>query len=163
MGVNIPGELADLLNELGFTWPKSDETALVEVGGLWVDFADAVDRASVDARALIAELPAVNLGADLDSFLTTWDGDGSASATLDDGSAGTLVVGAGLYVCSAIVLALKINVIVQLTLLVIEICQAIVTASATAGLSLAEIPVFKRLTGIAIDFLVNEALGVVLG
>ena len=115
MGINIPGELADLLNELGFTWPKSDETALIDLGGAWVDFANAVDRATADAQTMIADLPGSNVGSDLESFLSTWDGDGSA------------------------------------------------TAPATAGVSLAAIPVFKRLTNIAIDFLINEALGVVLG
>jgi hypothetical protein len=73
------------------------------------------------------------------------------------------MVGAGLMVCAGIVLALKINVIVQLTMLVIEIAQAIATAVVTFGASLLEIPLFKEITQLIIDQLLNMAIDKVLG
>ena len=59
--------------------------------------------------------------------------------------------------------ALKINVIVQLTLLLVEIIEAIATTEVTFGASLLEIPAFKKLTDIAINFLMSQAMEVVLG
>jgi hypothetical protein len=73
------------------------------------------------------------------------------------------VIGGALFVCAAVVLALKINVIVQLTILAIEILEAIVTAPETFGASLLEIPVFKKLTDMLINLLISQAMEVVLG
>ena len=58
---------------------------------------------------------------------------------------------------------MKINVIVQLTILLIQIIQAIATAAPTFGASLLEIPVFKKLTDIVLGVLIDQAIGVVLG
>lgn len=69
-----------------------------------------------------------------------------------------MVGGAGLMICAAIVLALKIAVIVQLTLLAIQIAQAIATAGPTFGASLLEIPVFQTLTRTIVGNLMQEAL-----
>lgn len=67
-------------------------------------------------------------------------------------------------ICAGIVLALKVNVIVQLTLLAIQIAQAIATAAVTFGASLLEIPIFKKIiTGVIIDQLLNYATEAVLG
>jgi hypothetical protein len=68
------------------------------------------------------------------------------------------IIGAGLMVCAGIVLALKINVIVQLVQLAIEIASAIAEAVATFGASLLEIPIFKEITSLIIDQLINMAL-----
>jgi hypothetical protein len=61
------------------------------------------------------------------------------------------------------VLALKINVIVQLTILLIEIIQAIATAAPTFGASLLEIPVFKKITDMAINLIISQAMEAILG
>ncbi|MEE3920570.1 hypothetical protein V2I01_27060 [Micromonospora sp. BRA006-A] len=57
-----------------------------------------------------------------------------------------MLLGAGLIICAAIVLALKIAVIVQLAILAFEVAQAIATAVVTFGASLAEIPIFQIIT-----------------
>jgi hypothetical protein len=66
-------------------------------------------------------------------------------------------------ICSGVVLALKINVVVQLTLLAIEIAQAITTAVATFGASLLEIPIFKSITGLILEQLLAFATEAILG
>jgi len=82
---------------------------------------------------------------------------------LAEGITAAQAIGATLIVCAAAVLALKINVIVQLTILAVEILEAVLTAPETFGASLLEIPVFKKLTDMAINFLISQALEVVLG
>lgn len=163
MGLDLPGELADLLNELGYVWPKSDETRLFDLGQSWLAFADQAAQASQEAKAAVEGLGASNVGADIDAFMRAWQGEESAVASLDSGATGAQVLGGALFVCAGVVLALKINVIVQLTILAIEIIEAIATAAPTFGASLLEIPVFKKLCDLALNFLISQAMEAVTG
>jgi hypothetical protein len=159
----IPGELADLLNELGYTWPKSDEEKLFELGQQWISFAGTLESFGQEAQAAASQVTADSSGMSVEAFAAKWQGDDSPASVLAEGETGAQVLGACVMVCAGIVLALKINVIVQLTILLIEIIQAIATAVPTAGASLLEIPVFKKLTDIVINFLIGQALEVLLG
>ncbi|MEH1168089.1 hypothetical protein V6V47_22160 [Micromonospora sp. CPCC 205539] len=163
MGIMLPGELAGLLNELGYTWPKSDETKLFELGQLWLGLADSIQQAAAEGTAAAQRVLDGNQGDALDAFRQRWEADGSSMSVLQDGGAGARMVGATLFVCAIIVLALKINVIVQLVILLVQIIQAIATAAPTFGASLLEIPIFKKLTDMVLGMLVDQAIGVVLG
>ena len=163
MGLMIPGELADLLNELGYIWPKSDETKLFELGQQWIDFASGVDQIAQDADTSAALAWSSNRGEAIEAFKRYWSADDAPSKSGHSGTNGSFAVGGALIVCAAAVLALKINVIVQITILVIEIAEAVATAVPTFGASLLEIPVFKKLTDMVINLLISEAMEVVLG
>jgi|SRR5918999_154584 hypothetical protein len=159
----IPGELANLLNELGYTWPKSDETKMVELGRQWMRFGGDTQGLVGDAEAGAGKVWPDNAGQAMEAFRAKWESGDSALSVARDGATGAQVVGAAMFVCAGIVLALKINVIVQLTILLIEIIQAIATAGPTFGASLAEIPLFKKLTDIAINIIINQAMEAILG
>jgi hypothetical protein len=58
---------------------------------------------------------------------------------------------------------LKVNVIAQLAWLLAAIVEAIATAEFTFGASLLEIPAFKKLADMAINFVINQAMQVILG
>jgi hypothetical protein len=163
MGIELPGELADLLNELGYIWPKADEQKLFALGQHWMGFASTLQGLHEDAGAAAQPVWSDNTAAGVDAFQQAWGQDTAGHAVLGRGQAGAQVIGGGLMVCAAAVLALKINVIVQLSLLVIEIIEAIATSEVTFGASLLEVPVFKKLTDMAINFLINQAMEVVLG
>ncbi|MGQ5261734.1 WXG100-like domain-containing protein [Micromonospora sp. ZYX-F-536] len=163
MGIMLPGELAGLLNELGYTWPKSDETKLFELGQMWMELADSLQQAAADGAAAAQRVLDGNQGDALAAFQQRWESGGSAISVLRDGGAGARMVAATLFVCAIIVLALKINVIVQLVILLVQIIQAIATAAPTFGASLLEIPIFKKLTDMVLGMLVDQAIGVVLG
>lgn len=163
MGIMLPGELAGLLNELGYTWPKSDETQLFELGQLWLELAGSLQRTAAEGAAAAQRLLDGNSGEAIAAFGKRWAAEGSAISVLHNGATGAQMVAATLFVCALIVLALKINVIVQLTILLVQIIQAIATAGPTFGGSLLEIPVFKKLTDVVLGILVDQAIGVVLG
>ncbi|RKR87025.1 hypothetical protein BDK92_1297 [Micromonospora pisi] len=163
MGLQLPGELADLLNELGYTWPKADETKMFELAQMWFGFADQVAPLPAQAHAAGQSVLAQNNGPATDAFAKLWTANSAAVPVLDNAVTGAQAIGAALIVCAAVVLALKISVIVQLTILLIQIIQAIATAAPTFGASLLEIPVFKKLADIAIDYLVGQALEALLG
>jgi len=159
----LPGEVADLLNDLGYIWPKSDETKLFELGQHWIDFGSTIDEVAQDADHAAALAWSSNRGDSIEAFRRYWSADDAPSHSCHAGTTGSIAVGGALIVCAAAVLALKINVIVQLTILLIEIAEALATAVPTFGASLLEIPVFKKLTDMLINLLISTAMEVVLG
>ncbi|KAB1908415.1 hypothetical protein J5U46_15405 [Micromonospora tulbaghiae] len=163
MGMTLPGELVSLLGMLGYTWPEADETKLLEMGQAWLAFPDRLRTPVADADRSAQQMWTQNRDDAIERFQTSWQAADSAKTNLDDGASAAALIGTGLMVCAGIVLALKINVIVQLTLLAIQIAQAVATAAVTFGASLLEIPIFKLITGVLIDQLLNMATEAVLG
>jgi hypothetical protein len=162
MGLQLPGELVSLLSMLGYTWPQADEEKLFEMGHAWLKFAGGFPEPLEDANAQAQRVWSGNQGEGIDSFRQAWSGHDAPMASLQDAVTASNIIGAGLMVCAGIVLALKINVIVQLVQLAIAIAQAIATAAVTFGASLAEIPIFKQITSMIIDQLINMALEAIL-
>jgi hypothetical protein len=162
MGLQLPGELISLLGLLGYSWPEADETKLFEVGQSWIGFGSTLRGITGDADAEAQRVWSANIGEGIDAFRTAWEAEEGPTANLDDAAQGCLMVGAGMIVAAGIVLALKINVIVQLVTLAIQIAQAIATAAPTFGASLAEIPVFKIIAGLIIDQLISMAVDALL-
>lgn len=162
-GLQIPGALADLLNMLGYTWPKSDEVKMFELGQKWLEFGGKVQSLHGAATPHGTQVLTANQGLEIEAFRTRWEDEHAAPKVTKDGGTAGMVIGAGLFVAAALVLALKIAVIVQLTILAIQIAQAIATAVATFGASLLEIPIFKKLADLALDLIIDQVLNVILG
>ncbi|TYB46903.1 hypothetical protein [Actinomadura chibensis] len=162
MGLQLPGELRSLLSMLGYNWPEADEVKLLEMGNAWLRFAGSHSGPLGEADSQAQRVWQANKGDDIEAFRTSWTADDSPNSNLQDFTTAATIVGAGLMICGGIVLALKINVIVQLTILAIEIAQAIATAGPTFGASLAEIPIFKEITGALIDIIIDQALQAIL-
>ncbi|MFC4912842.1 hypothetical protein [Actinomadura gamaensis] len=163
MGLQLPGELRSLLNMLGYSWPEADESKLLEMGQAWLRFAGTVGEPVADAHGHAQLVWTAHQAAGVEAFQHAWSEREAPHANLEDARTAAQVIGAGLMVCGAIVLALKINTIVQLTILAFEIAEAIATAPETFGASLAEIPIFKEITGALIDQLINMAIEAILG
>ena len=162
-GLDLPGGLITLLNDLGYVWPDADEVRLLQIGHAWVDLQGALAPHLQAANTAAAGVWAANSGTDVDAFKTLWGEDGAASDTLTKDMSGVVIVGALVMVCAAVVLTLKIWVIAQLVLLAIAVVQAIATAPITFGASLLEIPVFKEIADRIINLLISKALQVLLG
>jgi hypothetical protein len=162
MGMQIPSELASLLNMLGYTWPEADEEKLYNLGQIWSDFGNGLNEVIEDASATAQKVWNNNRGDTISAFQETWSSNEEAVAVLREAAQGAQIVGICSTICAGIVLALKINVIIQLTALAIQIAQAIATAVVTFGASLLEIPIFKMITGYIIDKLIDEAITKVL-
>jgi hypothetical protein len=162
MGLQLPGELISLLGMLGYNWPEADEEKLYDLGSLWTSYSTTLASSVRDLDGAAAAVWQQNSGDAITAFRQNWSDPESPPANLRDGADGANLIGVGLYVAAGVVLTLKINVIVQLTVLAIEIAQAIATAPETFGASLAEIPIFKEITGLIINELLNYAISAVL-
>ena len=163
MGMTLPSELERLLNDLGFNWPEIDEQRLFELGQSWTAYGGRLEQIGGDAQRAAQQGWSGNSGAAIDAFKERWEDEQSPAEILHKGATAGHALGAILMVCAAIVLALKINVIIQLTILLIQIIQAIATAGPTFGASLAEIPVFKAIQQMIINLIINEAINAILG
>lgn len=162
MGLTLPGELASLLSMLGYEWPRSDETALFQLAGEWTGMADQISSSVAQLESAARLVLENNRGASISAFAGEWTDKESAARNIADAADPARVIGIGLMMAAGVVLALKIQVIIQLTLLAIQIAQAIATAPATFGASLLEIPIFKMITGMIIDQLIGMAVSAVL-
>jgi hypothetical protein len=162
MGLQLPGELVPILGMLGYSWPEGDEEKLLRIGHDWLGFASDSGRPIEDSHGHAQQVWSANKGDGIDAFQRSWNEHDAAPSNLRDGLTASNIIGAGLMVSAAVVLALKINVIVQLVQLAIEIASAIAEAVATFGASLAEIPIFKEITSMFLDQLINLAIDAVL-
>ncbi|GIF45599.1 hypothetical protein DFJ67_0767 [Asanoa ferruginea] len=162
MSLELPGELRSLLGVLGYTWPEADEDKLFEMGEAWLRFATTLDSLTSSAQAEAAPVWSGNTGADIAAFQRWWTNEDSPLASMRDGMPAAVLTGTGLIICGTIVLALKVAVIVQLTILAVEIAQAIATATVTVGASLAEIPIFQQVSRIAVGALFDQVISTLL-
>lgn len=162
MGLQLPSELVTFLQMVGYNWPQADETKLFEMGQRWVSFSSTLGDVMSNADSTAAAVWNENSGSDIAAFADHWSNEEGPSKILADGSTASTLVGSGMVICSAIVLALKVQVIVQLVTLAIQIAQALATAAVTFGASLAEIPVFQQISrsiiGMLIDQVINQLL-----
>ncbi|MGC4744080.1 hypothetical protein ACLQ28_00215 [Micromonospora sp. DT201] len=162
MGLTLPGELVSLLSMIGYDWPESDETALFQLAGEWTGMADRINGSVAQLESAARTVLDTNRGESFTAFAEEWNDGESAARNIADATDPTNIIAIGLMAGAGIVLALKIQVIVQLILLAIQIAQAIATAVVTFGASLLEIPIFKMITGMIIDQLIGMAVDTVL-
>ena len=77
---------------------------------------------------------------------------------LAEGTIGMFLTGAGMMVCAATVLALKIACIIQLAILAVQIAAAIAAAAATMGIAAAALPAIYAVGCEILMSLVQEAV-----
>lgn len=160
--MDIPSELASLLSAIGYDWPESDEESLFNLAGEWSGMADQISGKVDSLNAAAKSLIESNIGEDIDAFGEEWGDAESAVNNIADAADPSNIVNVVLTVAAGLVLALKIQVIVQLVLLAVQIAQAIATAAVTFGASLLEIPIFKEITGLIVDQLIGLVIDQVL-
>ncbi len=162
MGLDLPGPLETLLNDLGFTWPEVDEMDLFSTGSSWLSLGSSISSAQQSAQAAAQQVSSANQGEAIEAFIKKWSGSNAPAQVLGDASTGVELGGAALFLCAGVVLGLKINTIINLTILAFEIASAIAEAVPTFGASLAEIPVFKEITQRIINAVINEAVNAIM-
>ena len=162
MGMQLPSELRSFLSMIGYDWPEPDEEKLFDLGNTWTDLADqvtgAIDKLESAAKTVIDN----NVSAEIDAFKSEWEDGESAVRNIQDLGEPSNIISIGLMIAAGVVLALKLQMIVQLVTLAIQIAQAIATAVVTFGASLLEIPIFKMITSMLVEQIINMALEAVL-
>jgi len=158
MGLDLPGALASLLQMLGYNWPKGDESKLFEIGQKWMSFSSTLTNAANSGQQVAQQVWAQNKGQNIQKFEDHIQHADGPIKVLQNASTAATLTGAGMTVCAGIILALKTSVITQLSILAVQIAQAIASAIATFGASLAEIPIFEQISQRLIDMLLNQVI-----
>ena len=158
MGLQLPGWLTEPLSWIGLTWPEADEELLFEAGQQWIAFAGQLRTVAQSANGAAESVWTENEGFSVDAFRAWWNKDDGPRARLMEDAVAAEVIGCALIVFAGVTLALKIAFIVQLTILAIEVAQAIATAVATFGATTAEVPGFIAATRIVCRQLLKEAV-----
>lgn len=158
MGISLPGELVSLLNILGYNWPKGDESKLFEIGQKWMSFSGTLSNVAQSGQQAAQQVWQQNTGQNIRAFQDHWNHEDGPQKVLHNGSTAATLTGAGMTIVAGIVLALKTNVIIQLTILAVQIAQAIATAVVTFGASLAEIPIFEQISQRIVGEIINQVI-----
>jgi hypothetical protein len=163
MDLTPPADVVSVLQDLGFQFPEANQITMLRIGQAWTGFADRARQPLQDAQDAAERVWTANLGKAIDAFEQAWSQSRGAHANLMNAATGGEGIGIGLMVCAAIVLALKINEIVNGTTLLIETASAVAEALPSLGTSLLEIPVFKEITGKLINLAISLAMNAVMG
>ena len=121
MGLQLPSELVGLLNMLGYNWPESDEESIFNLAGELTGMADQISGRVESLNAAASTLLESNFGAEIDAFRSEWDDAESAVRNIADAANPTNLINIGLTIAAGVVLALKVQVIVQLVILAFQI------------------------------------------
>ncbi|WP_344880930.1 hypothetical protein [Nonomuraea antimicrobica] len=161
--MQLPTGLRKFMDMSGRHWPMSDEEKLLKIGLAWLGMSGDMGRLTGDAATFAAGTWAAQEGDGITAARDVWEAADSPYKNLVDGLTGADVVGLGLMVCAAIVLVLKVNFVVQLIQLALQLFQAMAAVPATMGASTLQVPALMEITGRLLDLCVTVAMNGVMG
>ncbi|WP_045744081.1 hypothetical protein [Actinoplanes rectilineatus] len=163
MTITLPPELVEPLSWIGLSWPEADEDRLYADGRAWIEHAARLRAHATQADSAARRVWTENEGASVEAFERWWNGADGPGRHLADSALAAEMIGAGLIAMAGVTVAAKTAFIAQLTVLAFQVGQATATAFATAGVTLAEIPVFVAGTRLACREIVHRSLQTVEG
>ncbi|GAA2170639.1 hypothetical protein GCM10009846_01740 [Agrococcus versicolor] len=164
MALTIPGELAWVLDLLGFEWPQLDEDAIHQAAHIMRQFEEDLNSAIDAADANVQEAYASVTGSFARAHADAWDEERSGSMRQLSDLVGPAATGVDLF-ADAIV-ALKLKVIAELVItaaqIAVAIASAFVTFGAGAAVQAAILVARKKALDILADIMIDAAVGQVL-
>jgi len=164
MALTIPGELAWVLDLLGFEWPQLDEDAIHQAAHIMRQFEEDLNSAIDAADANVQEAYASVTGSFARAHADAWDEERSGSMRQLSDLVGPAATGVDLF-ADAIV-ALKLKVIAELVItaaqIAVAIASAFVTFGAGAAVQAAILVARKKALDILTDIMIDAAVGQVL-
>lgn len=160
--ITLPDELSSLLNMLGFMWPNTDETEVMQMGQDWMQWSGTLQQQLTQLETEASAIWQENISDDVEAFQDWWNNDESPQARLTEAIEGAQEGANGLITSAMIILGLKIAVMVQLVILAIGIAKAIAAAAPSFGASLGLIPVLKMTARMIIGMLIEQAVWAIL-
>jgi hypothetical protein len=154
----VAAELTEPLGWVGLDWPAADEELLFEAGQQWIAYGEQLAQIAQRADAVAGGVWSSSSGEAAEAFRAWWtEGEGPARRLAEDAAA-ALLIGAALVAFAVVTLALKINFVVQLVILAVEVAQAIATAFVTFGATMAEVPGFVAATRVICRQLIKQVV-----
>lgn len=162
MSINLPGDLAWVLNMLGYDWPEIDEDEVRRGAGFTRDFRTDLEGALQQADSTINnDFGSIIQTGAAKSLMNAWDENKSSNITkmyeLLDPAASAMDIFA------AAVEALKLKVIAELVITAAQLAIAAATAFVTAGASAAANAAIMFARKKALDFVTNVIIDQLIG
>jgi hypothetical protein len=157
--LQLPSELTTFLNVIGYKWPESDETKLFQMGQRWVKFGSEMNQVLDTAERGASKVWSENSGQDIAKFAEHWKHAEGPAKIMKDAASAAQLIGTGMCVISAIILALKMQMIMQLVQLMIQTLHALAMATPTFGASLSWIPIYNQITSRLVGMLIDQVVG----
>src|SRR5262245_54735840 len=118
MTITLASGMTWAMEHLGFVFPDSDEDKLSAMGQSWTRFASTMDGLIAEADRYAQAVKNDNQGESISAFWDAWSAADGPAQALRANVEGARIIGAGLSTAAAIVLALKLKVISEVTLFV---------------------------------------------
>jgi hypothetical protein len=160
--LQLPSELTTFLNVIGYRWPESDETTIFQMGQKWMKFGNDLEQVLNTAERGASQVWQQNSGQDITRFAEHWKGSEGPAKVMQDAANAAQLIGTGMCVISAIILALKTQMIVQLVQLMIQTLHALAMAVPTFGASLSWIPIYNQITSRLVGMIIDQVVGKLL-
>jgi hypothetical protein len=158
VSLQLPGELTEPLGWIGLVWPQADEDKLREDGQTWISHGAKLRGQAQHATDVARRVWTQNTGESIEALEAWWNAAKGPGRNLENAALAAELIGAGLIIMAGITLALKIAFIVQLTILLVEVGQAIATAFVSFGATTAEIPGFIAATRLICRELISKLI-----
>jgi uncharacterized protein YukE len=161
MALNIPSELAFVLNVLGFEWPQLDEDEIHRGAHIIRQFRDDIEGLMDQADSTVNERVSSAFTAQAaNAHVAGWNDAreqnmGQLCEILDGAATGVDVFGHA-------VLALKLKVIAELVITAAQLAAAAAAAAATLGIGAAATPAIIFARKKVMDYVVGEAVAAVV-
>ena len=154
----VKAKVIELLNYLGYPWPTTEPGALRSAGQAWSSLQPTLQGWVAELEAGVRHISSQNSGPATTAavnYLNTGDSNLDALRSLTDAAP---QIAHGYSLAATVADALRIAVIAEILLDVIQIALAIVTGGVSAGASF----LVKQGAGAVIDYLIDQAIAKVL-
>lgn len=161
MAIELPGVVADFLSFIGINWPNVNEDKVREFGDHVEKFASDLQNTHQCATGTVQQLKSAYQGDTYEQLFATWGR--MSSEHMDELLNGCHVVADAMYVGADVIVGMKIEAIVQLTVMAIEFIEAQAAAIETFGASEAIAAALDEAGQQLVKFLEQEMAGYVEG
>lgn len=161
MALNIPSELAFVLNLLGFDWPQLDEDEIHRAAHIVRQFRDDLEGTIEEVSTQVNDtVPAAFSANAAGSFTTGWNDAREAHMTQLVDILDPAATGIDLFADA--VLALKLKVIAELVITAAQLAAATAAAFVTFGAAAAANVVIIAARKKALDIITGEAIAAII-
>jgi uncharacterized protein YukE/DNA-binding transcriptional regulator YdaS (Cro superfamily) len=160
VAIELPSEVAQLLNFVGIPWINLNEDKVREFAVHVRKFATDISGVHQDAQSTLQELGNGYSGAAYEALVRMW---GSKSAHMNDLVEGCGILAPALEAGAALIESVKVACIAELAVMAAEFIADQAASVATLGIAEAALPVIEEATTKLMDFAVQQIEQFIIG
>ena len=161
MAIELPNEVAQLLQFIGINWPQVNEDKVREAGQHVTAFGQNVQSAHADATATLQQAGQHYQGNAYEAMIATW---GQKSQDhMHELITACQVVGTALDAAADVIIGMKVAAIAELVVLAASFIADQAAAVATFGIAEAAVALIEELAEKVVEFLEQQLIQYIIG